>query len=143
MPACMASTSLIAYKTVNVTKLEEDVLSVIESFGASGCIFDEVQAVLSHLPNSVSGRFKSLERKGMIVRHASDTRPGKTGNPQKVIRHWKFVASAPVPVPIKAPKSPFLAGMLFAAKAIVKADPAFKGTAGAMALKSEILKVAK
>jgi len=139
----MASTSLIAYKTVNVTKLEEEVLAVIESFGASGCIYDQVQDILSHLPNSVSGRFKSLERKGMIIRHSSDTRPGKTGNPQKVIRHWKFVASAPAPVAVKAPKNPFLAGMLFAAKAIIKADPSFKGTVGALALKSEIRRASK
>lgn len=144
MPATMASTSLAVYKTLDLTHLEEVVLEVIEGFGEDGCIYDQVQDALPHLPNSVSGRFLSLEKKGLIVRIEGDTRPGKTGNAQKVIRHVRFAKYAPPPPPPKSgPRNPFLKGLIHAAKVLMKSDPTFKGSPAAKALRAEIAKAAK
>lgn len=139
----MASTSLVAYKSLDVTEREREVLEVIENFGIDGCIFDQVQSRLPHLPNSVSGRFLTLERKGEIYRNG-ETRPGKTGNPQKVMRHAKYLPTVPMlPVACKKKQNPFVKGMMAAAKILIEADPSFKGSASALKLKTEIIKAAR
>lgn len=121
MSTSMATTSLAAYRTLPVTDRERIVLDVIEAFGERGCIYDEVQAALPHLPNSVSGRFLSLERKGQMFRNG-DTRPGKTGNEQQVMRHMKYASKFSIkpvsPFPVKL--NPYVKGL--AAGAIILRD---------------------
>lgn len=140
--ARVASTSMGAFKalvaTGGLTHLEEVVLACIEGFGATGCTYDEVQEKLPHLPNSVSGRFKSLERKGWMVREG-DTRPGRTGNPQKVMRHSRFAKTAPVITPTRN-NNPYLAGLMKAAKLVLDAGDY---DAAKKALGSELRRVAK
>ena len=117
----VASTSLTAYKSLDVTEREQTVLDVIEAFGQEGCIYDEVQAALPHLPNSVSGRFLTLERKGKIYRNG-ETRPGNSGNPQKVMRHIKHLGVVPMLPIVKAKRTAFQAALIYAAKLVLKAD---------------------
>lgn len=139
--SALAATSLAAFHSIDLTDLEEQVRDVIASFGAHGCISDEVRDLFPTLSySSVTARFASLEEKGAICRNG-DTRKGDSGRQQQVMRDGAYAIVKP-PVLVK-PKNPFLAGMMFAAKFIVSADPTFKGTPAAMALKSEILKVAR
>lgn len=117
----VSSTSLTAYKSLDVTAREQTVLDVIEAFGKDGCIYDEVQAALPHLPNSVSGRFLTLERKGKIYRNG-ETRPGNSGNPQKVMRHIKYLGVVPMLPIVKKKRTAFQAALIYAAKLILKAE---------------------
>jgi hypothetical protein len=92
----MASTSLAAYHSVDLTELEQLVLDTVESYGITGCISDEVRArhpTLSY--SSITARFASLEAEGQIFR-AGDTRVGNSGRGQKVMRHIKYASSVPV-----------------------------------------------
>lgn len=139
--SAVTSTSLAAYRTLDLPDLERKVLEIIESFGAFGCTVDEI--IWAHPDieyRTLSPRFAPLERKGLIFR-AGDTRRGHSTRQQKVMRGITHLATTPKVVAKKS-KNPFLAGMLFAAKAIVGADPSFKGSPGAIALKAEIRKVA-
>jgi hypothetical protein len=139
----LATTSLAAYHSLDLTELEGRVLDAIEAFGVDGCISDDVRGVFPSLSySSVTARFASLEEKGRIYR-AGDTRPGESGRQQKVMRHIEHTTAVP-PLPVTKPKgNPFLDGLMRAARVVIDADPSFKGTVGAMALKAEILRIAR
>lgn len=134
------ATSIAAAKSVDMTHLEQVVLEVIKGFGVAGCISDEVQALLPELSySSVTARFKSLEERGEIVRDG-DTRPGLSGRQQQVMRTAEHASTAPKVFMKKGKRAAFLAGMMFAAKVVLKAGdyPAAKA-----ALLDEIKKAAK
>ena len=137
----LSATSIAAFHSIDLTEMEEDVLTVIAGYGAHGCISDEVrEAFPTRTYSAVTARFASLEEKGAICRNG-DTRRGDSGRQQQVMRDGKYGIVKVVPA--AKPRNPFLAGMMFAAKAIVTADPSFRGSVAAIALKSEILKVAR
>lgn len=117
----LASTSLAAYHTLDLPELELRVLEIIESFGVNGCAVDEILAKHPDIDyRTLTPRFAPLERKGMIFR-AGDTRLGPSGRQQKVMRSIAFASVVPI-LPIEKKKNPFLAGMMFAAKVILKAS---------------------
>lgn len=143
----VSSTSMAAYRSLGSTaeNMREAIADVIRSYGAEGCIMDEVFThfpTLSRQYSTISGRFSELEDSGVIVRNG-ETRPGKSKRQQKVMRAVEFASEAPPPPPEKKPKNPFLEGMKFAARFLLEKDSDFKGTKGALALKEEIIKVAR
>jgi hypothetical protein len=81
-----SSASIEALNSIDTTKLEELVFSIIESFGNGGCISDDVRA---HKPglaySSITARYSSLLRKGLITR-GPDKRKGISGRSQGVMR---------------------------------------------------------
>jgi len=78
------STSRAALHSVSTPHLELEVLRVIESFGARGCISDEVREQFPNLAySSVTARYAALEKKKLIVR--SGRRPGDSGRQQAVM----------------------------------------------------------
>ena len=79
------ATSVDAASKVDSTRLEKIVLETIESFGARGCISDEVQSNLSYLPySSVTARFKALADRGYIFFNG-EKRKGRSTRPQRVM----------------------------------------------------------
>lgn len=79
-------TSHAAAQSVDTTKLEEMVFIAINSFGAAGCIQDEVLARFPGYPySSVTARFKALLDKGLIV-DTGERRPGRSGRGQRILR---------------------------------------------------------
>jgi hypothetical protein len=84
------TTSAEAANSVDATKLEAIVWAVIDRFGTSGCIQDDVLEELSNYKyNSISNRFKALEEKKLIVR-CEVTRRGKSGRSQRVMMSKRF-----------------------------------------------------
>jgi hypothetical protein len=80
------STSKEAAESVDTTRLEGMVYSAIFDYGSSGCISDELLDEFSHYPySSITARFSALERKGYIT-CGPDTRTGKSGRQQRVMR---------------------------------------------------------
>jgi hypothetical protein len=78
-------TSMEAAKNVNTTKLERIVYDVV-CLHPNGCIQDQVLAALPGKPySSVTARFSSLIRKGLIE-PTGETRTGKSGRQQRVLR---------------------------------------------------------
>ena len=142
----MASTSLKAYRAITsgTATLRDQVLDIIEMCGPDGCIGDDVLGVFpDEMKNgTLYGRYKELEEEGVIFR-SGDTRLGTAGKAQMIMRHSKYRSGPHVPVIRKKIKNPFLDGLVHAAKLIVAADPKFKGSPAAMALKIEILKIAR
>jgi len=138
-----ASTSLAAYHSISMTELEERVLEVIEASGMDGCISDEVQACYPKLSySSVTARFSSLEKKGLIYRNG-DTRPGVSGRQQQVMRLGKYKGMVPVvrpPKPVKVKRSGFLNGLMYAARLMLAAPDLEEAK---RQMKKEILKAAK
>ena len=62
------STSHEAAESVNATYMEQVVYEVIEGFGPSGCISDQVLEVLSHHRYStITARYKQLKEKGLVI----------------------------------------------------------------------------
>jgi hypothetical protein len=60
-------TSKAAAALLNPTKLEQEVLGVIKSFGSNGCISDEIEAQMSHRKgSSITPRYAGLAKKGLI-----------------------------------------------------------------------------
>jgi hypothetical protein len=118
----VAVTSIEAFRTTTITPLREKVLEVIESYGADGCITDDV-----------------IEAFRKVVR-VGDTRVGVSGKRQLIMRHAKYTSTMPTIFPKKSP-NPFVKGVMFAAKAILDADPTFKGTPGALKLLAELKKL--
>lgn len=118
----LASTSLAAYHSLHSAPIRDKITALIEASGSSGLIKDEVCELLPELAGAngtITSRFSELERGGLIFR-AGDTRPGASGRAQKVMRSIRYSATTPS-VPLKKPKkNPFLEGMIFAAKTIVK-----------------------
>lgn len=133
-----ASTSIAAFHTLDLPELEAEVLRMIESFGANGCTVDEILEVFEIDYRTLTPRFAPLERKGLIFR-AGDTRTGKSGRQQRVRRHSKYAAITPV-VTTPPKKNPFLEGMKYAAKILLRNCDLTSAKAD---LKNELLKVAK
>ncbi|MDY7537551.1 hypothetical protein RGU72_04700 [Undibacterium sp. 5I1] len=140
----VASTSIAAFKTAPIKPMRDMVYEVIESYGASGCITDDVIAFFAKTDKTntgrITGRFSELEKEKRIVR-VGDTRSGISGKQQLVMRATVHAAGMKVMTPAKvARKTGFLAGMMFAARLVAKETDisVAKG-----ALKRELLKVAK
>tara|TARA_Y100000816_G_scaffold10816_1_gene7038 strand:- start:6102 stop:6473 length:372 start_codon:yes stop_codon:yes gene_type:complete len=84
------NTSIEAANSVDATKLEAIVWAVIDKYGTTGCIQDDVLNDLSNYRyNSITNRFKALEEKGLIVR-CEVTRRGKSGRNQRVMMSKRF-----------------------------------------------------
>jgi len=139
----VASTSIAALRTTAIGPIRETVLEIIESYGAAGCITDDV---ISHFPLSgktntgrITGRFSELENEGKMVR-MGDTRVGVSGKRQLVMRGVMYAATLPLIPAKKKKRNPFLAGMMFAAKLVVKASDL---DAARAALKTELIKAAR
>jgi hypothetical protein len=134
------STSRAAYHSLPRTDLEEKVLGVIAACGVDGCISDDVRKTFPDLSySSVTARFSALEEKGQIFR-AGDTRPGESGRQQKVMRSIEHAATTPIVLATKKAKTnPFLAGMMYATRIVLK-EPDL--AAAKLALKKELLKAA-
>lgn len=146
MRTATPATSMAAYKALKANPLREEILGFIEAAGVDGAISDDVFAYLATFSgkndSSVTTRYSELERAGLIYR-AGDTRPGKSGRQQMVMRHISFAAVKQL-IPPKAKKeNPFLNGMKHAAKIIIGADPSFKNSNAAKALRREIEKIAR
>lgn len=138
----MAATSLAAHRSVTsgMNELEERVAGIIEKYGEDGCISDDVRKACPGLSySSVTARFSALEEMGIIVRDGT-TRLGDSRRQQQVMRHARYAYAGSV-VPIKRSINPFTKGVMFAAEQILKADPSFKGTLGAIHLLAELKKL--
>lgn len=138
-----AATSKAAFRSLPAQTIRDRVLELIEEFGSIGCISDDI---LRQFPSetkngSITGRYSELEERGLIYRNG-DTRPNSAGKMQMVMRHAKFATHSMLPIP-KAKKNPFLEGLKHAAKLMITADPSLKGTPAAIALKTEIIKIAR
>ena len=60
-------TSKAAAAQLDPTKLENEVLTVIKTFGKDGCISDQVESILSHIKcSSLTPRYAGLVKKGLI-----------------------------------------------------------------------------
>jgi hypothetical protein len=78
-------TSKEAGASVDISKLEQIVLDVIKSF-PDGCISQDVELALPHIrTSSVTPRFNTLLKKGLIVA-TGEKRPGFSGRNQRVVR---------------------------------------------------------
>lgn len=79
-------TSVEAAYSVDTTKLEEMVYNEIASFGNAGCISDDILSKYPSFPySSITARFASLERKGLIYRNGEKKR-GRSGRNQSIMR---------------------------------------------------------
>ena len=84
------TTSIEATEKINVTKMEAIVYHVIDDFGTSGCIQDQVLEKLSYYSYStVTARFKALEEKNMIVRCPTKAKGG-SGRNQRIMMSKRF-----------------------------------------------------
>ena len=79
-------TSRAAAHSVDTTKLEQQVLTAVRSFGSAGCIQDQVLEVFDGYPySSVTARFRALLDKHYIE-DTGERRPGHSGRSQRVLR---------------------------------------------------------
>ena len=84
------TTSHEAAASISTTQLERVVLEVIRTFGARGCIADEVTSRLSHLRcHTVIPRFRPLVNKGLVV--VAGKRLGGAGRNQNVLIAKEFL----------------------------------------------------
>lgn len=65
-------------------QLENEILAIIRSHGTDGCISEQVLDQISRRVDSVTPRYISLEKKGLIVRLGA-TRPARTGRQQLIM----------------------------------------------------------
>jgi len=85
IPMSFTDTSEAALASIDVTKLEQIVLTAIRSFGKKGCISDEVLLGLpGHRYSSVTPRYRALIDNGFI--EIIGTRKGVSGRQQRVFR---------------------------------------------------------
>lgn len=78
-------TSFEAAIKVDTTRLENLVYEAIASYGADGCISDQILEKFPEMPySSVTARYKALHDKGFI--EIVGTRTGKSGRKQRVMR---------------------------------------------------------
>ena len=92
------ATSVEAAYAVNTTKWERRVYNAIAYYGERGAILDDVwrqvvrqyyaerpawDPIFCSLANTISGRFASLEKKGLI-KYTGETRPGASGKQSRV-----------------------------------------------------------
>jgi len=79
-------TSADAAASLKVTELETIVYEAIKSFGRTGCISDDVCAVLADIRyGSVTPRYRKLLEKGLIE-VTGETRRAVSGRSQRVMR---------------------------------------------------------
>lgn len=81
-------TSVKAAYAVDSTRLEREVLEIIRSFGAVGCISDDVRfhpAMLGKPYSSVTARYKALMDNKLIV-DTGERRKGQSGRGMRVMR---------------------------------------------------------
>lgn len=84
------TTSIEAAEELNVSKMEKIVYDVIDNFGTSGCIQDQVlDALPGYGYSTITARFKALEEKNMIVRCSTKVR-GKRGRFQRIMMSKRF-----------------------------------------------------
>jgi hypothetical protein len=78
-------TSFESAVKVDTSKLERLVYEAIGSFGANGCISDQILEMFPTMPySSVTARYKALHDKGLI--EIIGTRRGKSGRNQRVMK---------------------------------------------------------
>lgn len=83
-------TSQSAADTVDVESLQEKVLNAINSFGAKGCISDDVMGNFPFDgPQTITPRYKPLLNKGLIW-DTGDRRKGGAGKDQRVMVAAQF-----------------------------------------------------
>jgi len=84
------TTSIEAVESIDVSKMEKIVYEVIDNYGQSGCIQDDV---LKKLPqfrySSITARFKALEEKNLIVR-CDTTKKGDSGRSQRYMMSKRY-----------------------------------------------------
>lgn len=79
-------TSRDAAKSFDTTTLEKIVYNAIKSYGAQGCISDDVMARIPNIPLvSISPRYKRLIEK-RLIEDTGERRPGISGRGQRVMR---------------------------------------------------------
>lgn len=79
-------TSVAASEAVNSKVWEERTYKTIGQYGPDGCISDQVRACWPSTPYStITARYEALETKGFIT-CGPDTRKGKSGKQQRVMR---------------------------------------------------------
>lgn len=77
-------TSKEAGRSIDTSRLEQLVYETIKSYGATGCISDDVRAAHSSLAySSVTARFKALAEKGLI--RYEGKRKGSSNRSQRVM----------------------------------------------------------
>lgn len=141
-----ATTSVAAFHSVSGTgglasSMRDEIARIIEGAGVDGLIMDDI---FDKFPpvykqySTISGRFSELENLSIIFR-AGDTRAGKSGRQQKVMRHIKFATAVPMLPPKPPKKTGFMAGLMFATRIILK-EPDL--VSAKRALKTELLKAA-
>jgi len=83
-------TSREAAEGINVTKLELQVYLAVCSFRDQPIIGEDVRPRLPDVHfNSITPRFKALEKKGLIT-YTGEKRPGESGRNQRVLIATKF-----------------------------------------------------
>jgi hypothetical protein len=81
----MTASSRLALASIDQTALEALVLDTIASFGAAGCISDEVRQAHPDLAySSTTARYSKLLSKGLII-DTGRRRPGLSGRGQRVV----------------------------------------------------------
>lgn len=123
----VAPTTRAAYRSLAVGTLREQILDIIEAAGPAGCIHDDVREVFSMSSTkdgTLNTRYSELERDSKIFR-SGDTRPGKSGKEQLVMRHANYAASLGVRLPTGRKITPgpgrgFRAGVKWLAEGLVK-----------------------
>ena len=84
-------TSINAAHAVDTTALEAKVHNAIISSEDHGLIADDILDMFPYLPySSVTARFSALENKNHIFRHKGDTRTGRSGRQQMVMRDISY-----------------------------------------------------
>lgn len=93
IPMSFNGTSEAALASVDISKLEQVVLSAIQSFGSGGCISDEILLRLQgYRYSSVTPRYRNLIDQGLIK--IIGTRKGLSGRYQRVYRASKIDGEA-------------------------------------------------
>lgn len=134
----VASTSLVAYKSLDLSELLERVYLAIEASGTVGMTNDELVEVTGIAYRTLTPRIAQLEALGLVYR-AGDTRPGLSGRQQKITRAKSFIAAVPKLAPPKGRKNPFVEGVKFAAKIVLSQSDL---TGAKKALRDELIKLA-
>lgn len=119
----VAATSIEAFRTTETLPIRELVHEIIRSYGADGCITDDVIAFFkkSEKTNTgrITGRFSELEAEGKIFR-AGDTRRGVSGKSQLVMRDISYSSITPKIPSAKKPINGFDKGVIYCAKLLAK-----------------------
>lgn len=140
----VAPTTRAAFTSITpaLSGIRARVLEVIEAAGADGLIGDEVRARLlaaGMKDGSLNTRYSELEKAGLIFRNG-DTRLAATGRQQLVMRSMRYATEVePITGKGKRRRSPFLSGLMWAAKVVLEAG---EYEAAKKALRSEIVKAA-